>query len=311
MEETKTYTTVDSLNSLSEIKYLELLNSGKIKDILNTMGRFVKETIDNDILIIDQMPEATKLYSKIEWEKVKNRQLVESPKFVNLVGLTLYKNEQGPIDDRGSLHVIGTTKLHTHVRTLYDISQTSGAEIEPEIDKEKLAGNFDAVKNSLEYISRGYKIKFDDIKEKSNIDKQNKVITIQNGMSLNDVITELVNQTTKVVLDNRQPEGIKKEKMKNISQLEHQAAVYAIHCRYGLDIPEFDFSDINSLSNEEKLMFKDNLGKVRSVVYHITHNLENSIDYATRMKNKDKFKDYHSEDKIEKSNQKQNEGGVL
>lgn len=314
MEENKKFTTVESLNKRCDDKYFELLNNGKIKDILATMGKFVKETIENDILILEQMPEATQLCTKAEWEKIKHRELIESPKFVEVIGVTLYKNEQGPVDDKGSMHVVGTTKLHTHVRTLYDVSQTTGPELAPEINKEELAKYFDAVKGSLEHTSKGYTIKYEDnLEGNSAIDKINKVISIKNGMSLNSVIEELIDNTAKVLIDCRRQEGISQEKFKDILNTEHKAAIYAIHSRYGLDTPIFDFDEIDKFSYDEKIAFLDNLGKVRSVVYQITHNLENSIDFTKRGLNKEKTNNYQENKNKQEQNykQNQNEGGEL
>ena len=308
MEENKNFTTVENLNTRCDEKYLDLINNRQIKDILSTMGKFVKETIENDILIIDQMPEAKQLCSKAEWEKIKHRELIDSPKYVELVGVTLYKNEQGPIDEKGSMHVIGTNKLHPYVRTVYDVSQTTGDELPKEYDKEELAKYFDTVKNSLEHITKGYTVRYeDDIDKKSYIDKENKQIVVKNGMSLISVINELIDNTTKVLLNSRRQEGLSSEQLSNVNSLEWKAAVYAIHSRYNLDLPEFDFSEVEKLSNDEKMLFRDNLGKVRSVVYQLTHNLENSIEFTMREQNKDKSKDYQSNNTSQKENTKQNQ----
>lgn len=308
MEENKNFTTVENLNKRCDEKYLELINNGKIKDILSAMGRFVKETVENDILILEQMPEATQLCTKGEWEKIKHRELKESPKFVEVIGVTLYKNEQGDIDDKGSMHVIGTTKLHPYVRTLYDVSQTTGPELKPEIDKEQLAKHFDAVKGSLEHTTKGYTFKYEDnLDGNSTIDKSTKTISVKNGMSLNSVINELIDNTAKVLIDTRRLEGISQEKYNDILKTEHKAAVYAIHSRYGLDTPDFDFSEIDNFTNEEKMIFKDNLSKVRSIVYQITHNLENSIDFAVRKMNREKSNNYQSNNDKQNQNTKQNQ----
>jgi len=309
MEENKNYSTVESLTKLCDDKYMEFINNGKIKDILSTMGRFVKETVENDILIMEQMPNAKELCTKGEWEKIKHREMIESPKYVNLVGVTLYKNEQGPIDDKGSMHVIGTTKLHPYVKTVYDISQTTGAELAPEIDKEQLAKYFDAVKGSLEHTSKGYIVKYEDnMQENSKLDKENKVIIVKNGMSINLVINELIDNTAKVLIDTRRPEGLTKD----IGDLEYKCAVYAIHSRYGLDMPEISFEEVFKFSDEEKVKFKDNLAKVRSVVYQLTHNMENSIDFTIRNLNKEKANQQtNAPTNRQYQKQNQNEGGEL
>lgn len=297
MEENKTYTTIEGLNRIASQKYFELLKDNKLNEIVANIGKFPDLALVNNVLVLDQMPEATKIYSKEEWE-FKGRDLIESPKFINKISHCLYKLDQGNTDSKGTLYVRGIDKLSSRLGTVYDISQTIGKEMPQEIDIELIAKYFDQTKQSLEHTAKNYKIVYDDIDKKSALDKDSKTITVQNGMSLNEVITELIDKVSTVLLDSRKQEGITSEQNKKIKDIEHDMAVYAIHARYNLDLPEVDFKEVANFSEEEMKSFKDNLQKVRSVVYQLTHNLENSIEF--KMKGLDK--------KQEKTEQKQNSG---
>ena len=71
-EEKKNYTTIADLENLAKEKYIELLKQGKLTDILDTMAKFPNITIDNDVLVMTQMPEATKIDMKEVWENIFN-----------------------------------------------------------------------------------------------------------------------------------------------------------------------------------------------------------------------------------------------
>lgn len=282
-EEKKNYTTIADLENLAKEKYLEYLKQGKITDILDTMAKFPNITIDNDILIMAQMPEATKIDMKEIWEK-KGRNLVESPKYINTIALFIYKNDLGYTDSRGTTYLNGADKLSTKINTLYDVSQTEGKELPEDIDKEKLAKYFDSVKTSLEHTARGYKIVYDTIPEKSKIDLDNKQIIVQNGIYLSEVMEELFDKVSTVLLDVRKQVGLEDKKYK---QIMHDATVYALRSKYNFDKPNFDFSDIQKLNEEDMMKFKDNLQTVRSIVYQVSKNMENSIDFDIRKKERE------------------------
>lgn len=282
-EEKKNYTTITDLENLAKEKYLEYLKQGKITDILDTMAKFPNITIDNDILVMAQMPEATKIDMKEIWEK-KGHNLVESPKYINTIALFIYKNDLGYTDSRGTTYLNGADKLSTKINTLYDVPQTEGKELPADIDKEKLAKYFDSVKTSLEHTARGYKIVYDTIPEKSKIDLDNKQIIVQNGIYLSEVMEELFDKVSTVLLDVRKQVGLEDKKYKKIM---HEATVYSLRSKYNFEKPNFDFSDIQKLNEEDMMKFKDNLQTVRSIVYQVSKNMENSIDFDIRKKERE------------------------
>lgn len=311
MEENKSFTTIESLNKLANDKYLELLKENKLTEILEAIGKFPDYAIINDILVLAQMPEATKVYSKEEWE-FKGRELIESPKYINKVSHCLYKLEQGNIDSKGTLYVVGTDKLTVKLSTVYDISQTTGQELPAPIDKEVLAKHFDIVKKSLEHTSKSYKFEYAEIDKNSIVDTANKVITIKTGLTLSEVMTELLDKVSTILLDNRRQEGLTGNAKSNIKDIEYLAAQYALHARYGLELPNCDFKEISKLKQEDMMSFKDNLQKVRSVVYQISKNLENSIDFAIKGLDKQKQRQETKEaEKVSKTKEKQAENEVF
>ena len=114
------------------------------------------------------------------------------------------------------------------------------------------------------------------------MDKENKVVYIKDGLSIDELINTLINQTTRVLIDSRRPEGITSKTVENIDDIEYNCALYAIKSKLGLNLPDFNDDAITKLSDEEKLEFKNNLQKVRSVSMQLLYNFETAIEIAIR-----------------------------
>lgn len=303
MEENNKYSAIENLQKIADEKYVEILRNGQVKDLILAIGKFPDLSIKNCVLVIEQMPDAKRVLTKEEWA-YKGRELIESPKYINSLSLCLYKPEQDFTDSKGTLYVRGADKLNVKLKTMYDVSQTKGAELPKEIDIEYLAKYFDAVKQSIEFTTKGYKVEYTNIPEKSTIDKDNKVIKVKQGMSIHEIIVELIDRAATVLVDSRKPEGLTSNEKKNILDLEHKATVSAIYSRYGLEVPNFDFSDVQKLSDKDLMLFRDNLQTVRSVVYQFTHNIENSIEYKVRVEENKQTKEQEPK---ENESQQENE----
>ena len=70
--------------------------------------------------------------------------------------------------------------------------------------------------------------------------------------------------------------------VENIDDIEYNCALYAIKSKLGLNLPDFNDDAITNLSDEEKLEFKNNLQKVRSVSMQLLSNFETAIEIAIR-----------------------------
>ena len=134
----------------------------------------------------------------------------------------------------------------------------------------------------MEKTARDYKFEFKDVDETSKIDRENNIVVVKDGMELNDVVTCLVKDVTTILLETRRPEGIKEEAKSNIKEIELNSAIYAIHSKLGLDLPEYDFSEIAKMSDDEMVQFRGNLNRVRSVTKQLLSNFERAIEKAVR-----------------------------
>ena len=281
MEE-KNYATVESLTTQANEQYLKYLSEGNLRDILKVMGLMPDYTVMNDVLIMSQMPDVKLVKRLTGWNK-DGRKVKEHQKSLKIISPCLKKYNQDYTDENGNVYTKGIEKLDLSVGHVFDISQTVGRDY-PYLNtnKETIAKFFEAAKNSLERTAKGYKFEYVDQEPFAKMDKENKVIYIKDGLSIDELINTLVNQTTRVLIDSRRPEGLTSKTVENIDDIEYNCALYAIKSKLGLNLPDFNSDVITNLSDEDKLEFKNNLQKVRSVTMQLLSNFETAIEIAIR-----------------------------
>ena len=190
-------------------------------------------------------------------------------------------------------------------------------------NKETLAKFLDNTKKALEYTAKDYSFVYDDTTDNYTIDEENKTIHVKNGMTLDETINALVKSVAQVVLNSRNYNGLKENEIANINEIELYGTIYAVNSRLGLDLPEYNFDDIQNWSDNNLGLFKTNLQKIRSVSKQLISNVESSIEYAIRNLNREKSKENESEkseeteskeevkeEKPKKSRKKQSESEV-
>ncbi|MBR1984759.1 MAG: hypothetical protein IKA31_03375 [Clostridia bacterium] len=301
--EDKNIKALEELEKTSDEKYIQMLKNNEITKILRAIGLFPDQTITNDILILSQRPDATCVKRMRDWNYYR-RSVNKSEKSIKVISNYIEKFDQDYEEEDGKIFTKGISKLRTDIGYLFDISQTNGKEYNYLYsNKETVAQHFDAAKSALEKTAREYKFEFRDIDVVSIVDKDSKTITLKDGMELNEVVNRLIKEVTGILLETRQPEGLKAETKENIDEIELNSAIYAIHSKLGLDLPEYDFSEISKFSEEDMFKFKDNLNRVRSVSKQLLSNFERAIEKSVR--NLEKAEEKVEEVKVEEKQQEE------
>ena len=314
--------TLEDLTSAASENYLKFIKEGQIKSILRNIGLFCDHTIDNDVLILLQNPNATCVKRLTEWNYYK-RNVKKNEKAIKIISHHIYNKNLG-FSEKGKVYTDGVEKLAVEVGYLFDISQTEGKNFEYfNTNKETLAKFFDNTKKALEYTAKDYSFVYDDTTDNYAIDEENKTIHVKNGMTLDETINALVKSVAQVVLNSRNYNGLKEGEIANINEIELYGTIYAVNSRLGLDLPEYNFDEIQKWSDNNLGLFKTNLQKIRSVSKQLISNVESSIEYAVRNLNREKSKEKENEkseqteskeevkeEKPKKSKKKQSESEV-
>ena len=284
--EDKKIKVLEELAKQSDEEYMKILKNNGFTKLLKAIGLFPDQAISNDILILSQKPDATCVKRMKEWNYY-GRSVKPSEKSIKVISHYLEKFDQDYTDETGKVFAEGIDKMRTDVGYLFDISQTQGKEYNPLYSNiEVISKHFDVAKQALERTARDYKFEYKNIDETVQIDKENKTVTIKDGIDLSDVIYTLIDKVSEILLETRRPEGLTKEDKENIDDIEHKATIYAIHTKLGLKEPEFDFEEVSKMTDTQMISFKDNLQKVRSVAKQLLSNFERDIEKAERNINK-------------------------
>ena len=283
MDDKKTYTTVDDLLKEADQEYLRLLNENKLTEVLQAIGTFPTLSVVNSVLIKKQMPSATKVMAFDYWGQC-GRKIIKDQKSLKKIGTTRNAKYQDYVVELETSHDKENKNREITIEHVFDISQTEGDPLKYEnTNKETLAKYFDNVKKNLETLVKGYEVEYSkDITENSKVDKENKKIIIKDGMQISDVFNELVDRCVELLIDTKFQEGLTAETKPNIKDIEIKCAKYALRYKYDLDIPNYDFSEIAKYTENEKLIFRDNLQKSRAVVSQVANKLETAVEYAIR-----------------------------
>lgn len=282
MEENKNYISLEDLTKMGNENYVKFIKENKVKDILRAIGLFPDQTITNDVLILTQKPEATCVKRMKEWNYYK-RSVKKNEKAIKVVTHFLEKAEKEFKDSNGDVVTKQEEVLKSNLGYVFDISQTEGKEYEYlNSNKENIAKHFDVAKSALERTAKGYEFKYENIDETSKVDFENKKIYVKDGLTIDEVIKTLIKEVTNVLLKSRYDEGINRDKNPNIDEIEFNSALYAIHTKLGLEEPEYNFDSISEFSDDDIVLFKENLQKVRSVTKQLLSNFESSIEKAVR-----------------------------
>ena len=275
MEEKK-YMTLEDLTELSETKYMELMKNNQVKDLLRAIGLFTDQTITNDGLILAQKPEATCVKRMKDWN-FYSRVVKKAEKAIKVISHYLNKYDVDYKDERGNVYTQGTENLRHDVGYVFDISQTDGKEYDYlNSNKENIAKHFEVVKKALESTAKEFTFEYRDQESNSQIDMENKKVFIKDGLSVNEVIAELIDNVSQILLKTRHAEGLE-----NIDEFEKNSVIYAVNSKLGLDLPEYDFA-VDNLNDEDLIKLKDNFQKVRSVTKQMLSNVETAIEKAIR-----------------------------
>lgn len=302
--------TLEDLTNVANENYLKFLKEGQVKSILRNVGLFADHTIDNDILILTQNPNATCVKRLTEWNFYK-RNIKKNEKAIKIISHHIYSNNLGGKEKDGKIYVDGIEKLKVEVGYVFDISQTEGKPFEYlNTNKETLAKFFDNTKKALEYTAKDYTFAYDDTTDNYSIDEENKVIHIKNGMTLDETTNALIKSVSQIALKSRHFNGVKSDDIAEIDDIELYGTIYAVNSRLGLELPEYDFDNIQNWTDDNLALFKTNLQKIRSVSKQIIANVESSIEYAIRSLNREKTKqketiENSSENKEEKIEEKE------
>lgn len=266
--------------TLADKTYLDFVKSGKYKDIVQSMVGLGDYTLRNQMLILQQNPNATRVNSMSGWNFQK-RNVVQGSKSLKILApvfdSVVTSDDKGNIVEKKSDFVSGYK-----VNFVFDISQTEAKSLDEMRAEslENLEPYYGVISKSLKETLKSYDFKEADIENNGVLDTRRRTITLKQGLSEKQTLKTLVEQVAAALVlgrDRNKFQGLRNDVLPNISAIEITAVSDIVSRRLGLggqNIQEPNFTEMTDDSIEK---FANNIGVARSVSQIMIKAIDNAL----------------------------------
>ena len=281
----------------------ELFQSESYAQYLQTMSRFHHYSVNNQVLIHMQKPDATLVAGFNKWKNQFGRNVIKGEHGIKIIAPTPFKKkiEQEKLDPDTQLPMLDADgKIITEEKTIqipmykpvtvFDVSQTEGKHL-PQLahDLSGNVANYDVfmealrrsspVPISVEVMGGGMDGYFD---------LEHQDIAIRKGMSEVQTVSAVIHEMAHALLHNRTKDTEEKtpEISRSTEEVQAESISYAVCAYYGIATGDNSFGYIASWSKDKTLPeFRESL----EVISRTADGLINDIDrhYAEIMKERE------------------------
>ena len=281
----------------------ELFQSESYAQYLQTMSRFHHYSVNNQVLIHMQKPDATLVAGFNKWKNQFGRNVIKGEHGIKIIAPTPFKKkiEQEKLDPDTQLPMLDADgKIITEEKTIqipmykpvtvFDVSQTEGKPL-PQLahDLSGNVANYDVfmealrrsspVPISVEVMGGGMDGYFD---------LEHQDIAIRKGMSEVQTVSAVIHEMAHALLHNRTKDTVEKtpELSRSTEEVQAESISYAVCAYYGIATGDNSFGYIASWSKDKTL---PELRESLEVISKTADGLINDIDghYAAILKERE------------------------
>ena len=276
-------------NLINEIdKSLEkFIKDGKYKDVLMSMGNLGHYSLNNQIYIIMQKPEARTLYGLKKWNSL-GRYIKQGEKSIRIFKPIIKKiSEQDDTDDtkQNEKYIVDGFQRGS----VFDISQTEGKEIDAfKFDEKTVVNDKERILQAINRTIDEYGYKIDYCSEDVLGDncyglcnhKTCRILILQ-GLSDLQEISTTIHECGHALAHSKYREdfeGLTIDEKREIKEVEAES-IACIVCTYlGLDTQNFNFSYITSWSDCDISRFRKNLNFISQYANVLIKGIEKEFE---------------------------------
>lgn len=270
----------------------DVFASDQYQKLLDTMARFPRYSLNNNILIMLQKPDATLVQSYTGWKKM-GRFVKKGEKGIRILAPAPYKleKEQDKVDESGKVVLdkdgeAVKEKVEINLTAFkpvstFDLSQTEGEPL-PSIGVDELTGSVEGYQTLFEAIkaTSPVPIGFEDIKSgaKGYFHTEENRIAIKEGMSEVQTVKTAIHEMAHAKLHNKEAQADSKQS-KNSKEVEAESVAYTVCKHYGIDTGEdYSFGYVATWSKGKELPeLKDSLNKIRETASEIITKIDEKV----------------------------------
>jgi antirestriction protein ArdC len=249
----KDSTAMDDITERLKTGTEAIFSSNSYLSYLKTMSHFHHYSLNNNILIFSQKPNATYVAGYSSWQRNFHRNVKKGEKGIRILIPVKYQIqiEEDKQDNSENFYRIGGFRC-AHV---FDISQTTGEPLPTYMNStiEGSVHDFSFMKKTL-IMASPVPIHFETFQDSSLhgyyriTDKQ---IVIQSGMSDKQTIKTLIHEIAHAVLhgDSKDRTSISKEER----EIQAESIAYCVSAHYGIDTSAYSFPYIAGWSSSKDM----------------------------------------------------------
>lgn len=290
----------------------DIFSSDGYKEYLNFCAKLPRYSVNNQILIMLQKPEATMCQSFGGWKDM-NRHVKKGEKGIRILAPAPYKmeREQDKLDSNGKAildkdgepvkeKVEVTINAFKPVST-FDISQTEGDPI-PTIGVAELIGSVEGYKTRLEAIQDvvPVPITFENIESgaKGYFHLEENRIAVQEGMSEAQTVKTIIHEAAHQALHSKEAfDSSAEKKSKNQKETEAESVAYVVCQHYGIDTSDYSFAYVATWSEGKEVPeLKASLDTIRRTASDLIVKIDEKVQAITQVQDMDKFMEAHGDE---------------
>jgi len=303
---------MDAMMTKLEKGIKDIFDGDNFKEYLNFCAKLPRYSINNQILIMLQRPDATMCQSFSGWKEM-NRFVKKGEKGIRIMAPSPFKKEveQDRLDANGN-PVIGvngepvketveiTVNAFKPVST-FDISQTEGDPI-PNIGVNELIGSVDGYEQLLGVIKEvvPVPITFEDIasgaKGYYNIEENR--IAVQKDMSEAQTIKTIIHEAAHQALHSKEAMSKDAEqKSRNQKETEAESIAYVVCQHYGIDTSDYSFGYVATWSADKEVPeLKASLDTIRRAAAGLIVKIDEKLRDIDIFKDVNQFLEEHGDE---------------
>ena len=280
----------------------EVFSSDNYKQFLDTMAKFPRYSVNNNILIMMQKPDAQMCQSFTGWKEM-GRFVKKGEKEIKILAPAPYtiQREQTKLDDRGNPMldkdgepIMESVEIKVNafkVVSTFDVSQTEGKEL-PTLGVDELTGGVDGYGTFMEALKEVCPVPmtFENIEggAKGFYSQTEKRIAIQEGMSeaqtVKTAIHEMAHQKLHAI-ENHGPKQTRGSK-----EVEAESVAYTVCQHYGIDTSDYSFTYVAGWSEGKEMPeLKASLDTIRRAASEMITAIDEKVEELVAQKTQEQI----------------------
>ena len=296
---------MDQMAEKLEAGVKDVFQGENYKAYLDFCAKMPRYSINNQILIMMQKPDATMCQSFTGWKEM-GRFVKKGEKGIRVMAPAPYKieREQDKLDGNGKpmLDADGEPvkeKVEVKVNAFkpvstFDISQTDGEPV-PRLGVDELVGTVEGYETLMEAIKQAspVPISFENIESgaKGYFHVEENRIAIQEGMSEAQTVKTALHEASHATLHNKEAQNADSDKKtRNQKECEAESVAYVVCQHYGVDTAEYSFPYVAGWSSDKEVPeLKASLDTIRRAASDLISKIDERIAELTQSKDKNQF----------------------